>query len=76
MIASSALFEDTAPNAFVEEFRSALWSEAIKTLPQSVFDYTTKALRKALVSLRSAYGPVRCFVCVCCRSSELRLILK
>lgn len=54
----SALFEDTARNAFVEEFRPALWTEAKKTLPRSVFEYSHKALRSALVSLKSAYGPV------------------
>lgn len=58
MIALSALFEDAEPNAFIEEFRLSLWSQAQKTLPKSVFDYSIKALRKALVSLRSAYGPV------------------
>lgn len=61
-IALSALFEDTTVNAFVEEFRPAMWTEARKTLPKSVFEYSRKALRKALVTLRSAYGPVR----VCC----------
>lgn len=65
-IALSALFEDTEVNAFVEEFRPAMWTEARKTLPKSVFDYSRKALRKALVTLRSAYGPVRaCLVHVC-----------
>lgn len=57
-IALSALFEDTPRNAFVEEFRPALWAEAKKMLPKSVFEYSRKALRKALVSLKSAYGPV------------------
>jgi len=57
-IALSALFDDTPINAFVEEFRPALWTEARKTLPKSVFEYSRKALRKALVTLRSAYGPV------------------
>lgn len=61
MIALSALLEDTVQNAFVEEFRPALWTEACTTLPKSVFDYSVKALKKALVSLRSAYGPVRIF---------------
>lgn len=58
-IALSALFEDTPRNAFVEEFRPALWTEAQKTLPRSVFEYSRKALRSALVFLKSAYGPVR-----------------
>lgn len=58
MIAKGALFEDTKPNAFVEELRVCLWSQAKETLPKSVFDYSIKALRKALLSLRSAYGPV------------------
>ena len=57
-IALSALFEDTDVNAFVDEFRPAMWTEARKTLPKSVFEYSRKALRKALVTLRSAYGPV------------------
>lgn len=62
MIASSALFEDSEPNAFVEEFRPALWIEAIKTLPKSTFEYSIEALKLALLSLRSAYGPVRIFL--------------
>lgn len=57
-IASTALLEDTRPNAFVEEFRPALWTEARETLPSTVFSYSAEALKKALVSLRSAYGPV------------------
>ncbi|CAM9250870.1 unnamed protein product [Scytosiphon promiscuus] len=60
-IALSALFEDTPKNAFVEEFRPAMWTEAKKTLPRSVFEYSQKALRKALVTLRSAYGPIAIF---------------
>lgn len=58
MIALSALFDDTTPNAFVEEFRPSLWTEAKNTLPKTVFEYSTKALRTALLTLRSAYGPV------------------
>lgn len=58
-IALNAVLDDTPRNAFVEEFRPALWTEAQKTLPKSVFDYSVKALRKALTSLKSAYGPVR-----------------
>eukprot|EP00752_Nemacystus_decipiens_P011950 g10596.t1 len=60
-VALSALFEDTPVNAFVEEFRPAMWTEARKTLPKSVFEYSRKALRKALVTLRSAYGPIAAF---------------
>ncbi|CAM9458599.1 unnamed protein product [Pylaiella littoralis] len=60
-IALSALFEDTEKNAFVEEFRPAIWAEATKTLPKSVFEYSRKALRKALVTLQSAYGPIAAF---------------
>ncbi|CAM9220260.1 unnamed protein product [Ectocarpus sp. 4 AP-2014] len=60
-IALSALFEDTPKNAFVEEFRPAFWTEALKTLPRTVFEYSQKALRKALLTLRSAYGPIATF---------------
>ncbi|CAB1109198.1 unnamed protein product [Ectocarpus sp. CCAP 1310/34] len=60
-IALSALFEDTPKNAFVEEFRPAFWTEALKTLPRTVFEYSHKALRKALLTLRSAYGPIATF---------------
>ncbi|CAM9406930.1 unnamed protein product [Ectocarpus sp. 6 AP-2014] len=60
-IALSALFEDTPKNAFVEEFRPAFWTEALKSLPRTVFEYSHKALRKALLTLRSAYGPIATF---------------
>lgn len=58
MIALSAVLEDTEPNPFVEEFRPALWTETSETLPRSVFDYSVESLKKGLLSLRSAYGPV------------------
>lgn len=58
-IALSAVFDDAAPNAFLKEFREALWTEAKRTLPKSVFEYSRSSLCKALTTVKSAYGPVR-----------------
>lgn len=58
-ITLSAVFDDAAPNAFLKESREALWTEAKRTLPRSVFEYSHSSLRKALTTVKSAYGPVR-----------------
>jgi hypothetical protein len=40
--------------------RECLWSETMKILPTSMFEYDAAALKRAVNGLRSAYGKVAC----------------
>jgi hypothetical protein len=43
-----------------KESRECLWSETLKILPTSMFEYNAAALKRAVSMLRSAYGRVAC----------------